>query len=90
MSTNDVMGHFGFPGNTDDQGAFSCIIHERLLCLFIVCETEGVICRLQVAGCRSRVAGCRSQVAGCRLQVAGQNLDKELDVLNGLQIFPSS
>ena len=23
----------------DDQGAFSCIIHERLLCLFIVCET---------------------------------------------------
>ena len=37
------MEHFAFPGNidfaADDQGAFSCIIHERLLCLFIVCET---------------------------------------------------
>ena len=43
VSANDVMEHFAFPGNTDfapdDQGAFSCIIHERLLCLFIVCET---------------------------------------------------
>ena len=37
------MEHFAFPGNidfaADDQGSFSCIIHERLLCLFIVCET---------------------------------------------------
>ena len=33
------MDHFAFPGNIDDQDAFSCIIHERLLCLFIVCET---------------------------------------------------
>ena len=37
------MEHFAFPGNLDfaayDQGAFSCIIHERLLWLFIVCET---------------------------------------------------
>ena len=37
------MEHFAFPGNTDcaadDQGAFSCIIHERLLCVLIVCET---------------------------------------------------
>ena len=36
-------GPFAFPGNTDfaadDQGAFSRIIFERLLCLFIVCET---------------------------------------------------
>ena len=43
VSTNDVTEHFAFPGNihfaADDQGAFSCIIHERLLCLFIVCET---------------------------------------------------
>ena len=43
VSVNDVMAHFAFPGNidfaTDDQGAFSCFIHERLLCLFIVCET---------------------------------------------------
>ena len=43
MSANDVTEHFAFPGNidfaADDQGAFSCIIHERLLCLFIVCET---------------------------------------------------
>ena len=37
------MEHFAFPGNidfaADDQGAFSCIIQERLLCVFIVCET---------------------------------------------------
>ena len=37
------MEHFAFPGNidfaSDDQGAFSCIIHERLLCLLIFCET---------------------------------------------------
>ena len=37
------MEHFAFPGNidfaADDQGAFSSIIHERLLCLLIVCET---------------------------------------------------
>ena len=43
VSANNVVEHFAFPGNTDfapdDQGAFSCIIHERLLCLFIVCET---------------------------------------------------
>ena len=43
VSANDVTEHFAFPGNidfaADDQGAFSCIIHERLLCLFIVCET---------------------------------------------------
>ena len=43
VSANDVMEHFAFPCNTDfvadDQGAFSCIIRERLLCLFIVCET---------------------------------------------------
>ena len=38
-----VMEHFAFPGNidfaADDPGAFSCISHERLFCLFIVCET---------------------------------------------------
>ena len=38
------MEHFAFPGNidfaTDEQGTFSCIIHERLLCLFIVYETN--------------------------------------------------
>ena len=39
-------------------------------------NSEGVICRLQVAG--------------CRLQVVSQNLEKELNVLNGLQIFPST
>ena len=37
------MELFAFPGNinfaTDEQGAFSCTIHERLLCLFIVCDT---------------------------------------------------
>ena len=37
------MEHFAFSGNidlaADDQGEFSCIIHERLLCLLIVCET---------------------------------------------------
>ena len=36
-------GASAFPGNinfaADDQGAFSCIIHERLLCLLIGCET---------------------------------------------------
>ena len=26
----------------------------------------------------------------CRLQVAGQNLEKELNVLSGLRIFPNS
>ena len=30
------------------------------------------------------------EVVICRLQVAGQNLQKELNVLSGLQIFPSS
>ena len=43
MSANHVMEHFAFPGNidfaSDDQGAFSCIIHERLLCLLILFET---------------------------------------------------
>ena len=43
VSANDVMDHFAFSSNidfaADDQGVFSCIIHERLLCLFIVCET---------------------------------------------------
>ena len=43
VSANDVMEHFAFPGNVDFsadyQGAFSCIIHERLLCLLIFCET---------------------------------------------------
>ena len=37
------MEHFAFPGNidfaADSQGAFSCFIHEKLMCLFIVCET---------------------------------------------------
>ena len=28
---------------TDDQGAFSCFIHERLMCLFIVGETMFMI-----------------------------------------------
>ena len=41
-----VMEHFAFPGNigfaTDEQGTFSCIIHERLLCLFIVYETRSI------------------------------------------------
>ena len=36
VSANDVMEHFAFPGNidfaADDQGVFSCIIHERMLC----------------------------------------------------------
>ena len=49
VSANDVMWrfvmeHFVFPGNidfaTDEQGTFSCIIHERLLCLFIIYETS--------------------------------------------------
>ena len=43
VSANDVMEHFAYPGSidfaADDQGAFSCIIHERLLYLFIVCES---------------------------------------------------
>ena len=43
VSANDVIEHFAFPGNidfaADDQGSFSCNIHERLLWLFIVCET---------------------------------------------------
>ena len=38
------MEHFVFPGNldfaTDEHGTFSCIIHERLLSLFIVYETN--------------------------------------------------
>ena len=39
-----VMGHFLFPGNIDfasrARAHFSCCIHERLMCLFIVrCET---------------------------------------------------
>ena len=42
VSANDVIEHFAFPGNidfaADDQGAFACILHERLLCLFIGCE----------------------------------------------------
>ena len=37
------MEHFAFPGNidfaADSQGAFSCFIHEKLMSLFIVCET---------------------------------------------------
>ena len=41
------MEHFAFPRNldfaADDQGAFFCIIHERLLWLFIVCETMFII-----------------------------------------------
>ena len=44
------MEHFAFPGNIDfaaddrdDQGAFSCIIPERPLCLLIVCETMFII-----------------------------------------------
>ena len=44
VSANDVLVHFAFPGNidfaADDQGAFSRIIHERLLCLLIVCENN--------------------------------------------------
>ena len=36
VSANDVMEHFAFPGNidfvADDQGAFSCIIYERVSC----------------------------------------------------------
>ena len=45
VPANDVvvMEHFAFPGNidfaADSQGAFSCFIHEKLMCLFIVCET---------------------------------------------------
>ena len=38
-----VMEHFAFLGYkdfaADDQGAFSCFIHEILMCLFIVCGT---------------------------------------------------
>ena len=37
------MEHFAFSVNidfaADSQGAFSCFIREKLLCLFIVCET---------------------------------------------------
>ena len=43
VSANEVMEHFAVPGNigfaADDQGSFSCIIHERQLWLFNVCET---------------------------------------------------
>ena len=52
-----VMKHFAFPGNidfgTNNQGAFSCFIHEKLMCLFIVCET---VFTLSLSLCRgSRV-----------------------------------
>ena len=47
QSTNDVMEYFAFPGNidfaADDQGAFSCIIYERVSCLLIVFATIGVM-----------------------------------------------
>ena len=37
------MEHSAFPGNldfaADDESAFSCFIHEKLMCLFIACET---------------------------------------------------
>ena len=43
VPANDVMEHFALSGNigfaADGQGAFSRIIHERLLCLLVVCET---------------------------------------------------
>ena len=47
-----MMEHFAFPGNidfaADDQSAFSCIIHRRLLCLLIVCETMSAIHSTQI------------------------------------------
>ena len=59
-----VMEHFAFPGNidfaADSQGAFSCFIHEKLMCLFIVCET---VFTMSVSLCRgSRVEGPMSRV----------------------------
>ena len=61
VSDNDVMEHFAFPGNinftADDQGAFSCIIHEMLLCLFIVCETMFAIVESRT---RSTASACKS------------------------------
>ena len=58
------MEHFAFPGNidfaADSQGAFSCFIHEKLMCLFIVCET---VFTMSVSLCRgSRVEGPMSRV----------------------------
>ena len=66
MSANDVMEHFAFSSNSDDQGAFHVLFMKGCFCLFILCETEGVIYRLQVAGRGLRVAGRRLQVADCR------------------------
>ena len=60
-----VMEHFAFPGNIDfaanNQGPFSCFIHEKLMCLFIVCETGFT---MSVEGRGSRVP-CR----GSRLTI---------------------
>ena len=59
-----VMEHFAFPGNIDfaanNQGAFSCFIHEKLNCLFIICET---VFTMSLSLCRgSRVEGSMSRV----------------------------
>ena len=61
VSDSDFMEHFAFPGNegfaADDQGAFSCIIHDMLLCLFIVCETMFAIVESRT---RSTASACKS------------------------------
>ena len=61
VSDNNVMEHFAFPGNINfaaqDQSAFSFIIHEMLLCLFIVCETMFAIVESRT---RSTASACKS------------------------------
>ena len=61
VSDNDVMEQFAFPGNINfaahDQSLFSFIIHEMLLCLFIVCETMFAIVESRT---RSTASACKS------------------------------
>ena len=66
MSANDVMEHLRSQATPMTKAHFHVLFMKGCFCLFIVCETEGVIYSLQVAGRGLRVAGRRLQVADCR------------------------
>ena len=76
------QGAFAFPGNTnfaaDDQGTLACIIHERLLCLLIVCETMFTIGEsLTISHENDRTAGTASSCKSLPRKIFHWNSSRE-------------
>ena len=76
---NDIPPHFILETNCYDIMSVNVFWRKLMKCLRKKMSNWSLICHYRTEG-----VICRLQVAGCRLK-----FEKELNVLNGLQIFPS-